>query len=253
MNILITGINGYIGKSLFNYLKNNHKIFTLSRQEVDLTNNQSVKNYFENKYFDVIIHCAVSGGKRTDEDNADILDNNLKMYYNLLDCKKHFNKFIHFGSGADKHDTFYGLSKKIINQSIISKNNFYDLRIFAVFDENELDSRFVKTNIKKYLNNNPIEIFKDKRMDFFYMPDLITLVQYYLHNDDLPKEIDCKYDYSPTLFDIAEIINSLADHRVPIKFKSTLNDKPYIGKFYDLGLNFIGLEQGIINTYNKLR
>jgi GDP-L-fucose synthase len=255
MSILITGSNGYIGKSLYNSLRLHHKVLTISRQEVDLTNSESVRNYFKDKYFDTIIHCAVSGGNRTKHDTSEVIDNNLKMYYNLLDNKKHFNKFIHFGSGAEIHfkDTPYGLSKHVIRESILGQDNFYNLRIFAVFDENELETRFIKTSIKKYLENQSIEIFKDKRMDFLYMPDLITLVNYYLNNNDLPKEIDCKYNYTPTLLDIAEIINGLDNYRVPIKFNSTINDKAYIGKFHNLGLNFIGLEQGIINTYNKIK
>jgi nucleoside-diphosphate-sugar epimerase len=255
MKILITGVNGYVGKSLYNILKDEHEVVGLTRDDFDLTTFQAMNDFFQGKYFDVVIHCAVVGGNRLKQDSSYDMDVNLAMYYNLLQHKPHFNKLIHFGSGAEMYfkDTPYGLSKHVIRESILGQDNFYNLRIFAVFDENELDTRFIKTNIKNYINNQPLEIFKNKNMDFFYMPDLITLVQYYLRNDDLPKEIDCKYNYSPTLFDITEIINSLADYRVSIKFNSTLNDKPYIGKFYDLGLNFIGLEQGIINTYKKIK
>jgi UDP-glucose 4-epimerase len=253
MKILITGGNGYIGKSLYNHLKDEFNVTSISRKDFDLTNSEAVKLFFHDKYFDVVIHCAVVGGKRTDIDNVDVLDKNLKIYYNLLDCKEHFNKFIHFGSGAEEHNSFYGVSKNVINKSIYYHDNFYNLRIYAVFDENELDTRFIKTNIKKYINKQSIEIFKNKYMDFIYMNDLVTLVKYYINNNNLPKEINCNYNYTLTLLEIANLINNLDDYSVPIILQHSVIDTAYVGKFIDLGINFIGLKQGIINVFEKLK
>jgi len=252
-NILITGANGYIGKSLYNALKSKYNVTPMSRQELDVTNLLQVKEYLEGKYFDVIIHCAVEGGLRLEPETSTTLDNNLKMYYNLLECKNHFNKFFYFGSGAEQQDTFYGLSKKVINESIQNKDNFHNIRIFAVFNENELESKFVKTNIRNYINKKDIKIFQNKYMDFFYMEDLITLVNYCIKTDNLPKEIDCSYNHSTTLYNVAEIINGLSDYKVNINIEKWDMAPPFNGRFTNLGLNFIGLEQGIINTYNKLK
>jgi hypothetical protein len=55
------------------------------------------------------------------------------------------------------------------------------------------------------------------------------------------------------MFNIVDIINSLDSYRVDIMFKNILFIDDYIGKYNDLGLPYIGLEQGIINTYNKLK
>ena len=252
-NILITGANGYIGKSLYNALKSKYNITPMSHQKLDITNLLQVKEYLEGKYFDVIIHCAVEGGLRLEPETSTTLDNNLKMYYNLLECKNHFNKFFYFGSGAEQQDTFYGLSKKVLNQSIQNKDNFYNIRIFAVFDENELESKFVKTNIRRYINKESIEIFQNKYMDFFYMNDLILLMDYCIKTDSLPKEINCSYNYSPTLYNIAQIINNLSDYKVNINIKEWDMAPEFNGEFMDLGLNFIGLKQGIKNTYEKIK
>ena len=160
MNILITGAGGYVGKIFYNYFKNLHNISLLTRKEIDLTNLNQVKNFFINKHFDVVIHCAIVGGGRLDTDTPFVLDDNLKMYYNLLECKSHFNKLLHFGSGAEFQESFYGLSKKIINESIKDKDKFYNIRILNVFNENELDYKFIKTNIRRYINKGNIEIFR---------------------------------------------------------------------------------------------
>ena len=253
MNILITGANGYVGTVLYNSLKNEYETYILTRKEANLTDLEQVKKFFYKKHFDVVVHCAVVGGGRLDEDKAYVMDENLKMYYNLLECESHFNKLIHFGSGAENQESYYGWSKKIINESIKGKDKFYNVRILNVFDENELDYKFIKTNIVNYINKKDVEIFQNKYMDFFYMKDLITLIKYYIKNDELPKEIDCCYDYSPTLYSVAQIINSLDTYKVNINFKKWELAPPFNGKFVDLGLNFVGLEQGIKNVYNKLK
>jgi GDP-L-fucose synthase len=257
MRILITGGNGYIAKSLYNNFYSKYKTISISRQDFDLTDSFETNKYFSDKYFDIIIHCAVSGGSRLKSDNWDVLDDNLKMYYNLLNCKNKFTKLIHFGSGAELivQNTPYGLSKHIIRQSILNKDNFYNIRIFGVFDENELDTRFIKGNIKKYLNNQSITIHQDKFMDFFYMKDLVSLVEYYILNENLPSEVNCSYNEKYTLSNIANIINSLGNYRVNVDYNTEGMAEDY--NFKDINqlpnIPFVGLENGIQIVYDKLK
>jgi GDP-L-fucose synthase len=255
MRILITGTNGYIGESLYNVLKDEHEVVGLTRDDFNLTAFQAMNDFFQGKYFDVVIHCAVVGGSRLKQDSSYDMDVNLAMYYNLLQHKPYFNKLIHFGSGAELYskNTPYGLSKHVIRESILGQDNFYNLRIFAVFDENELDTRFIKTNIKKYIEKKSLELNNNKRMDFFYMEDLAILVKHYIFNDNLPKEINCCYNHLLYMLDIINIINGLDSYKVDINFKNNDFSSNYIGDFIDLGLKYIGLEQGIRNVYNKLK
>jgi GDP-L-fucose synthase len=256
MNILITGGNGYIAKSLYNSLKDIHYVMSISRYDFDLTNREATNDFFKHRLFDVVIHCAVKGGSRLAEDNWSIIDDNLSMYYNLLANKSHFDKLIHFGSGAEKHakDTPYGLSKHVIRQSILEKDNFYNLRIFGVFDENELDTRFIKANILRYIKKEPIQIHENKFMDFFYMQDLISVVQYYIREREPSKEFDCVYEEgSPLLTQLATMINELDEHKVKI-FVGDPDGESYTSKYRSrLPYGFIGLKEGIKITYNKLK
>ena len=76
MNILITGGNGYIAKSLSDGLwrgMNRHHITSITRNDFDLTDREATNKWFEDKYFDVVIHTAVVGGSRLHNDNADVL------------------------------------------------------------------------------------------------------------------------------------------------------------------------------------
>ena len=61
MNILITGGNGYIAKSLSKSLSNS---ISITRKDFDLTDRHATNKWFEGKYFDVIIHTSVKGGSR---------------------------------------------------------------------------------------------------------------------------------------------------------------------------------------------
>jgi GDP-L-fucose synthase len=213
--------------------------------------------FFKDKYFDVVLHCAIAGGSRLKEDGWEVMDINLCMHYNLIQCQNHYGKLISFGSGAEIYfpDTPYGLSKLVIRNSIMNIPNFYNVRIFGVFDENELDTRFIKANIKRYINKEPIQIYENKLMTFFYMKDLITLVEYLIVTDSskLMKENHCGYINQYTLLEIAEIINKLDNHKVPI-LTGTEPGKDYICNYNaGYGLPYIGLKQGIIETYNKLK
>lgn len=254
MNVLITGSNGYVGSSLVYGLQDIHNVTLLNRQILDLSDSKEVNRYFSDKYFDVVLHCASKGGSRLSTDTSDVLDNNLSMYYNLLRNEDKFGKFINFGSGAEvsAKDTYYGLSKSVINSSILGRDSFYTVRIFAVFDENELDTRFIKTNIKKYLNKEPLTIFSNRMMDFFYMEDLVRLVHHYITEDKLPKEFDCSYKSAPTLLDLAQIINKLDTHIEDVSCDLRPQDD-YCGTYRELPVEFLGLEEGILRTYTKLK
>jgi UDP-glucose 4-epimerase len=252
VRILITGGNGYVGKSLANNLQSEHSVVALTRKDLNLTDSNEVKEYFRSNYFDVVIHCAVEGGHRLIEDTFKVLDVNLQMYYNLLANKASFGKLIHFGSGADTLETPYGLSKKIIRESIKGQSNFYNLRIYAVFNEDELQTRFIKTNIKNYLSKKPITVHANRFMDFFYMQDLTSVVRYYLETEAPPVEFDCVYGDKTSLLEISSLINNLADYKVEIVLENNNPTQEYVGQFTDLQLNYVGLEQGIKNTYIKL-
>ena len=233
MNILVTGSNGYIGSSIKKFFNPTYNITYINRAVLDLQDSVATNNFFIDKSFDVVIHTAVSGGNRLAKEDGNTLDSNLLMYYNLLNNSQHFNKFIHFGSGAEffKPPTMYGLSKQVIFNSILEKDNFYNIRIYGVFNEDELDRRFIKTCIVNNKTKRNITITKDKLMDFIYMEDLLNLIKYYIANDDMPKSIDCTYKktYKPatpnrvirretaecTKFD--EVITINADEQISIK------------------------------------
>jgi UDP-glucose 4-epimerase len=253
--VLITGGNGYIARSLHKALHHKYDITTINRSSFDLTDYARTCEFLQDKYFDVVIHTAVVGGNRLKEEDNTIITQNLDMYYNLMNNHQHFGKFISFGSGAELGwpTTPYGYSKRIIAESMTKRENCLNIRIFAVFDENEEDRRFIKSNIKRYLNKEDMLVHEDKLMDFFYMQDLVALVDYHLTRQDwLFSEIDCRYVDSYSLSEIASLINKLDNYKVDICVAHS-EGKSYVGNYVGLPIALVGLENGIRNVYNVLK
>ena len=254
MKILITGANGYIGKSLHSALKNKYNVTAINRNSFDLTDATAMYKFFQSKpNFDLVLHCAASTNSK--DTNWDIADANLTMYYNLYQFKQHYSKLIHFGSGAETHfpDTPYGYSKKVIAKSILHQDNFHNIKIFGLFDENELDTRFIKASLKRYIAKEPIQIHQDKVMDFFYMQDLVNVLEYYMSEENPPKEFDCAYNDFYSLKNIADIINNLGEYKVEINIGKE-GKAMYKSNYRSiLPIDLIGLEEGIKQVYSKLK
>ena len=268
--ILITGSNGYVARNLAKNLSD-YDLTLTNRTSLNLLDAKSVKNFFEHKFFDVVIHTATSGGSRLKEDSSDVFYENCLMHQNILNNASFFDRYISFGSGAELDRRYdidpsadiksaypidpYGMSKNFIAKSGLLYPNFYNLRIFNVFNHDELSTRMIKSNIINYLNKKPIIIHQDKWMDFFYMEDLIKVVKFVIDSDTKQKTINCSYFEKFKLSTIAEIINKLSDYKVEVQIKSTSIGYSYYGDYnmHLFDVDFTGLYNGIIETYDILR
>ena len=272
MRILVTGANGFVGRNLAAALTE-HEVTKLTRQIVDLTNRKAVDEYFKDKSFDVVLHCAMVGGRRYLSDGSEVLYKNLAMFYNLLAHQDKFGKIINFGSGAELDRTqdidlsnfyykdaypldYYGMAKNIIARLIENEDKCFSFRLFNVFGADEESARFIRANIQRYIDKEPIIIHQDKIMDFFYIDDLVTLVKFYLDKNYIPEEINAVYKDKYTLGGIATMINNLSNYEVDIIVEQEGLSKHYVGKSTRLDLLKLplkGLAIGIKETYNKLK
>lgn len=251
MKILITGGNGYLARNIVHGLSD-YEVTTVTRSDFDLADKIATTAWFTDKQFDVVLHTAIKGGSRLRPDGIMDSWNNMKMFNNLIDNKEHFNRLINFGSGAEYGESAYGTSKHVIHQHVKEIDNFYTLRIYAVFNEDELDTRFIKNNLLRYLAREPMIVYQNKFMDFFYMGDLIKVVRYYIETENPPKEFNCVYGERLTLYRITAIINALPNYKVNVIIEKPGFDSEYTGKATDLGIEYIGLKDGIRQTYNAL-
>jgi len=254
LKILLTGKNGYIGKSIFTALNNQHEFTLIGRDEFDLSDSKATNSWFANKSFDAVIHTAIVGGSRLIPDTGEVTEKNLRMHYNILANRDKFGRYIGFGSGAEIFfpDTPYGMSKRVIMNSINETPSFHNIRMFGVFDENELPTRFIKANLLRYMKKEPMRIQTNKIMDFYYMKDLVSMVQHFLVSSNPPKEANCTYETKYTLLNIADFINCLSNYSVEIEIINNKKLELYCGEPTVLPINTVGLADGIRETYQRL-
>lgn len=264
--ILITGSNGFIARNITARLIN-CEITLTNRSNLNPLIASDVDNFFKDKYFDVVIHTAIKGGTRLAEDESEFVYQNCLMHFNILRNQQSFGKYISFGSGAeldraldiDQSSTYvkslpidpYGMSKILIARSGEAFDKFYNIRIFNIFNEDELPTRMIKGNIFRYINRESMIIHQDKYMDFMYFDDFMKIVNFYIYEKDCPKVINCSYEKKYLLSDIARYINLLSDYNVDIQILDDTIGKSYIGKYElgDYGIVIGTLEDGISKCY----
>src|SRR3990167_11459669 len=127
--IWVTARNSFIGLNILEQL--DYDFIATTHKDLDLTNFKAVSAFLKDLYFDYVIHTACIGGRRNDPDDQTIFDANFDMFENLLNNQDHFTYLINFGSGADRLNTWYGKSKRIISMIIKEHPNMINLRCFG--------------------------------------------------------------------------------------------------------------------------
>ena len=248
MNIFITGSNGFIGSHLKEYLKknyNNYKLFLPSSKELDLYEEKEVDNYIISNKIDIIIHLANRGGGRDVADMKNIMEYNLRIFFNIVKHEKKVKKIISFGSGAEygkhqpiidaKEDDYllyqpldeYGLYKSITSKYIERSDKIIQLRVFGAYGEYEnYRFKFISNAIVKNLLHLPIVINKNVYFDYIYINDLVFMIDWFIHNETDKKIYNTTRGDKIDLVTLAELINETGDFNSEIKILNDgLNDE----------------------------
>ena len=247
---------------------------------MDLLDRTKLEDYLDKELPDVIIHAAAKGAKKGEVESWDgIYIPNIRMFENLFRSNKSRAKLIVIGSGAEfdrrysiqyrREDSIgyewpidpYGLSKNIIAKRTIDLQDAYVLRLFGCFNFDEDPTRFIKASILNLKAGRPIEIHKDREMDFFYLNDVFAVMHWVIMADHAPQNINLVYLKKHTLKQIANIICKYyygweSNFDGQIKMNSSEWDEPYTGSgmvLENLPIKLNGLERGIDNTIRKLQ
>lgn len=273
--ILITGGDGFIARNLFEQLSDEYNILSVDRQELDLLDSLKVLDYIKSNKFDIIIHTATydAAPKHSTKDPAKVLENNLKMFFNLARCKDYFNKMIYFGSGAeysrehwipkmredyfDKHVPMdqYGFSKYIMTKYALSNSKIYNLRLFAVFGKyDDWKVRLISNICHDVVLNLPIVIEQNKYYDFLYIDDLIKVVKWFIDNKPKNRVYNLCTGNVLDFKTIAEKILEISGKKLDIAIKIEGVGKEYSGDNTLLlnelkGFKFSSLDESIKALY----
>jgi nucleoside-diphosphate-sugar epimerase len=190
------------------------------------------------------------------------------MFRNLWRNRDKFTKLINLGTAYEldldqnnwmvTEDSFldhlprtsYGYAKNIISRIIRDTDNFYNLRLFGVFHEGEAVHRFFK---KLLTQGGEIVIDNDVYFDYFYLGDLVPVVNAIAVNTALPwRDINMVYPHKYTMSEMARIccrLHNLSANRITVKATGENNLTGTSNRLSALDLNLTGLSAGF-KLYN---
>lgn len=237
-NILITGASGFIGKNLVEYLSNKkqqYRVYAPLHEQLDLLDSKKVCDFIMESDIHIVVHGANVGGSRKST-TQNVLDKNLRMFFNLDRCEKYFEKLILLGSGAEydkinmlprvKEEDFgrfipaddYGFSKYIMSKCIEHSEKMINLRMFGVFGRYEAyEYRFISNSIVKNLLRLPIVIRQNVFFDYVYINDCVRIIEWFIENKADHRFYNLSCGGAVALYTLAAKINEAA------KFKSPVN------------------------------
>jgi len=272
----MTGGTGFIAKNLFEQLSKEYEILSLNRKELDLLNSSKVFDYIKSNKFDAIIHTATydAVARFSTKDPAMVLENNLKMFFNIARCKSYFGKMIYFGSGAEfnrehwvprmKEDYFdqyvptdqYGFSKYIMAKYAKLNKNIYDLRLFGIFGKyDDWQTRFIPNACCHTVLNLPIRIDQNKYYDFLYINDLVKIVKWFIDNSPKHNIYNICTGKTIDFKTIAEKIIKMSGKNLDINIKKEGLGREYSGDNVLLmkelkDFKFTPIDESIKDLYN---
>ncbi len=273
--ILVTGGTGFIGKNiLLSYLKDKYELFAPTRAELDCSDDESVKQYFIQHSFEVVIHSAIKPGHRNAGDTTGLLYTNSRMMFNLLKYRDRWGKLLNMGSGAIydmrhyvpkmKESYFgtyipadeHGFTKYIFGKILPNLDAVYDFRIFGIFGKYEdYAIRFISNAICKTIFDLPVSLQQNRKFDYLYIKDLMPVLEYFIEHDPKEKAFNITPDNSIELLEIARIVKRVSGKQMDINVSKEGYGIEYSGdnsllKSEMKNLNFTPIETAITELYN---
>ena len=238
MNVLLTGGSGFIGRNILeSFLAEKYRIIAPRHAELELTDDDMVRDFFKRQKIDVVVHSAVKPGHRNAKDPTNLFYTDSRMFFNIVRNAGFYDKLIVLSSGSvydmarqdlhkvseDYFDTVmpldeHGFFRYVSARFMECMDKAAELRIFSIFGKYEdYAIRFISNAVCKAIHGLPITIKQDRMFDFFYIDDLMPILDHF---------IECRHynhhaynvtpDKAVTLYDVAGKIKEISGKDLPI-------------------------------------
>ncbi len=219
MKIVITGVNGFVGKALYRVLSEKHNVIGVYNSgnavfencyKVDLTNEEEIGLVFgkpETNDVDVIVHLASKMASVKNSNDLDVLHNNTIMAKNVafMAKKLNVNQVIYLSSSSVypnidgvyneesipnpslNSDCIYGLSKlngEIILNYFLAETDIKvtHLRASMIYGEGMDDTRLIPVIEKEIIENNSVTLFGngERMLNLVKVEKLVEYISFFI-------------------------------------------------------------------------
>ena len=209
--ILITGANGQLGQSIAEMSKNHKQIecFFVTRNELDITNEDLVNHYFDDKSFDFVINCAAYTAvdkAEDDQENAFLVNAKATDFLAKISNAKNI-PFIHVSTDyvfdgtesvprleTDQTNPIgvYGQTK-LDGENLALANNPKTIILRTAWVYSRFGNNFVKTMLRLFNDKDSISVVADQIGSPTNAIDLANAILEIVSKDELVYGI---YNYS---------------------------------------------------------
>ena len=178
--ILVTGANGQLGQSIIEQSKNYKEIecFFVTRNELDITNEELINHYFEDKSFDFVVNCAAYTAvdkAEDDQENAYLVNAKATEFLAKITNEKGI-PFIHVSTdyvfdGTEAQPRLetdqtnplgvYGQTK-LDGENLALENNPKTIILRTAWVYSRFGNNFVKTMLRLFNDKDSISVVADQ-------------------------------------------------------------------------------------------
>lgn len=230
MVFFITGASSFIGVELCRYLSDNgHEVIAMSRRandhleeiakdghlEVFRVDMHTLPELAEDVKADVFVHLAWAGTTHEERNNLAVHEENVRLSLECVKLAKRMGCKLYVDAGSQAE---YGIVPGVITEetechpfspygkaklqmykesSSLTKQlgmKYIHLRILSVYGENDHEETLIKSSLKKFLANDPIELRSgEQKWNYVYVKDaarqICKLAIYAIFNEDFKQEV----------------------------------------------------------------
>ncbi|MGV0978496.1 dTDP-4-dehydrorhamnose reductase [Empedobacter falsenii] len=233
--ILVTGANGQLGQSILEQSKNYKEIecFFVTRNELDITNEELINHYFEDKSFDFVVNCAAYTAvdkAEDDQENAYLVNAKATEFLAKITKQKGI-PFIHISTdyvfdGTEAQPRLetdqtnpigvYGQTK-LDGENLALENNPKTIILRTAWVYSRFGNNFVKTMLRLFNDKDSISVVADQIGSPTNAIDLADAILTIISKDDLTYGI---FNYSNegecSWFEFAQKIKEFSNSTIEI-------------------------------------